>query len=85
MQPNMNSKKQKRNLVGSWRPRRSVRIQELEDGLFLAMFEHMVDMRRVLDEGPCSPRISRRSENYVRAIAGRLGTVLEVDRHHLKE
>ncbi|GJZ02919.1 reverse transcriptase [Tanacetum coccineum] len=38
--------------MAAWRPRRSVRIQELEDGLFLAMFEHMVDMRRVLDEGP---------------------------------
>ncbi|GJU09943.1 reverse transcriptase [Tanacetum coccineum] len=104
--------------MAAWRPRRSVRIQELEDGLFLAMFEHMVDMRRVLDEGPWlverdlvilkpldedeqpsnmdmskSPfwirllnlPFSRRSENYVRAIAGRLGTVLEVDTHRLKE
>ncbi|GKB93239.1 reverse transcriptase [Tanacetum coccineum] len=102
----------------AWRPRRSVRIQELEDGLFLAMFEHVVDMSRVIDEGPWSVErdlvilkpldedeqpsnmemskspfwirllnlpFSRRSENYVRAIDGRLGTVLEVDMRRLKE
>ncbi|GJT29690.1 reverse transcriptase [Tanacetum coccineum] len=114
----MNFQKLKRISMAAWRPRRSVRIQELEDGLFLAMFKHVVDMSCVLDEGPWSVKrdmvilkpldedeqpsnmemskspfwirllnlsFSRRSENYVRAIAGRLGTILEVDTHHLKE
>ncbi|GKF92380.1 reverse transcriptase [Tanacetum coccineum] len=48
----INFQKLQRILMDAWRPRRSVRIQELEGGLFLAVFEHPVDMMRVLDDGP---------------------------------
>ncbi|GJS45906.1 reverse transcriptase [Tanacetum coccineum] len=104
--------------MATWRPRRSVRIQELEGGLFLAIFDHPMDMRRVLDDGPWSVErdlvilkpldedgqplhvemskspfwirllnlpFSRCGEKYVRAIAGRLGSVLDVNTPHLKE
>ncbi|PWA94542.1 hypothetical protein CTI12_AA059290 [Artemisia annua] len=114
----MNFQKLQRILMAAWRPRRPVTIQELEDGLFLASFDHVVDMRRVLDEGPWSVErdlvilkpldedeqtsnvemskipfwirllnlpFSRRSENYVRAIAGKLSTVLDVDTRRLRE
>ncbi|PWA79597.1 hypothetical protein CTI12_AA205220 [Artemisia annua] len=114
----INFQKLQRILMAAWRPRRSVRIQELEGGLFLATFDHLVDMRRVLDDGPWSVErdlvilkpldedeqpsnvelskipfwirlinlpFSRRNEMYVRTIAGRLGSVLDVDTRRLKE
>ncbi|GKA05380.1 reverse transcriptase [Tanacetum coccineum] len=37
--------------MAAWRPRRSVSIQELKGGLFLATFDHLVDMRRILADG----------------------------------
>ncbi|GKB50585.1 F-box domain containing protein, partial [Tanacetum coccineum] len=114
----INFQKLKRILMAAWRPRRSVSIQELEGGLFLAIFDHLVDMRRVLDDGPWSVErdlvmlkplddeeqpsnvdlskipfwirllnlpFSRRTEKYVRNIAERLGSVVEVDTRRLKE
>ncbi|PWA56181.1 hypothetical protein CTI12_AA420130 [Artemisia annua] len=114
----VNLQKLQRILMAAWRPRRPVRIQELEGGLFLAIFDHLVDMRRVLDDGPWSVErdlvilkpldedeqpskvemssipfwirllnlpFSMRSENYVRAIARKLGSVLDVDTRRLKE
>nr|GEV08612.1 reverse transcriptase [Tanacetum cinerariifolium] len=46
----------KQDVVGfeAWRPRRPVSFQELESNMFLVKIDHVVDLRRVLEDGPWS-------------------------------
>ena len=39
-------------LIAAWRPRCGVSFEELDSNLFLICFDHLVDYRRVLEEGP---------------------------------
>ncbi|PWA64139.1 hypothetical protein CTI12_AA345860 [Artemisia annua] len=44
----------KKALSAAWRPRRSVTFNELDSNMFLVHFDHYVDFKRVVEDGPWS-------------------------------
>lgn len=42
----------KKAMAGAWKPRRRVDFQDLENNLYLIHFEHITDMKRIMEDGP---------------------------------